>query len=67
MQILRSRKELDRLLEEIREKNLQIGLIPTIGSIHEDNLSLSNTCNKSRLFIAIYIGEVRMIDNFILY
>ena len=67
MQILRSRKELDRLLEEIREKNLQIGLIPTMGSIHEGHLSLSSTCNKFRLFIAIYMGEVRVIDNFILY
>ena len=34
MQILRSKKELDCLLEEIREKNLEIGLIPTMGSIH---------------------------------
>ena len=67
MQILRSRKELGHLLEKIREKNLQIGLISTMGSIHEDNLSLSSMCNKSRLFIAIYIGEVRVIDNFILY
>ena len=67
MQILRSRKELDRLLEEIREKNLQICLIPTMGSINEGHLSLSSTCDKSRLFIVIYIGEVRMIDNFILY
>ena len=67
MQILRNRKELDHLLNEIREKNLQIGLIPTMGSIHEDNLSLSSMCNKFRLFIAIYIGEVRVINNFILY
>ena len=34
---------------------------------NEKNLSISNTCNKSRLFIAIYIGKVRVIDNFILY
>ena len=33
----------------------------------EENLSFSNTCNKSRLFIAIYVGDVRVIDNFILY
>ena len=38
MQILRSRKELDRLLEEIREKNLHIGLIATMGSIHEGHM-----------------------------
>ena len=34
---------------------------------YEENLSFSNTCNKSRLFIAMYLGDVRVIDNFILY
>ena len=34
---------------------------------NEENLSFSNTCNKSRLFIALYVGDVRVIDNFILY
>ena len=67
MQILRSRKELGHLLNEIREKNLEIGLIPTMSSIHEGHLLLSSTFNKSRLFISIYIGQVRAIDNFILY
>ena len=33
----------------------------------EENLSFSKTCNKSRLFIATYVGDVRVIDNFILY
>ena len=72
MQILRNRKELDHLLARIRKKDLQIGLIPTMGGIHEGHLSLvkistSNTCDKSRLFIAVYVGDVRVIDNFILY
>ena len=34
---------------------------------YEENLSFSNTCNKSRLFIAMYVGDVRVLDNFILY
>ena len=60
MQILRNRKELDHLLARIRKKGLQIGLIPTMGAF-------SITGNKSRLFIAMYVGDVRVIDNFILY
>ena len=28
---------------------------------YEENLSFSNTCNKSRLFIAMYVGNVRVI------
>ena len=48
MQILRDRKELDHLLARIRKKNLQIGLIPTMGGIHEGHLSLvkKSTQNK---------------------
>ena len=34
---------------------------------NEESLSLSNTINQSRLFIALYIGSIRVIDNFILY
>ena len=34
---------------------------------NEENLSFSNTCNNSRLIIATYVGDVRVIDNFILY
>ncbi len=35
--------------------------------IAAENLLFSNTCNNSRLFIAMYVGEIRVIDNFILY
>ena len=59
MQILRSRKELGRLLEEIREKNLQIGLIPTMGSIHEGHLSLVKKSIQHKIFslVTIYIPK----------
>ena len=46
MQILRNRKELDHLLARIRKKDLQIGLIPTMGSIHAGHLSLAKKINS---------------------
>ena len=61
MQILRNRKELDHLLNEIREKNLQIGLIPTMGSIHEGHLSLLSKSNHNKFFslATIYINPTQ--------
>ena len=34
---------------------------------NENNLDLTNVSSESRLFIALYIGEIRIIDNFKLY
>ena len=64
MQILRNRKELDHLLAQIREKDLQIGLIPTMGSIHEGHLSLVRKSNNHNLFslVTIYINPTQFND-----
>ena len=64
MQILRNRKELELLLIQIREKNLQIGLIPTMGSIHEGHLSLVRKSNNHKLFslVTIYINPTQFND-----
>ena len=61
MQILRSRKELNHLLNEIREKNLEIGLIPTMGSIHEGHLSLVRQSIQHKVFslVTIYINPTQ--------
>ena len=61
MQILRNRKELELLLIQIREKNLQIGLIPTMGSIHEGHLSLVKNSTQKKLFslVTIYINPTQ--------
>ena len=55
----------DQLKEELFNKN--IDKIDYIEIRDEDNLELTNEKNKSRLFIAFYIGNIRIIDNFILY
>ncbi len=64
MQILRNRKELELLLIQIREKNLQIGLIPTMGSIHEGHLSLVIKSTQNKLFslATIYINPTQFND-----
>jgi pantoate--beta-alanine ligase len=64
MQILRNRKELDHLLARIRKKDLQIGLIPTMGSIHEGHLSLvkKSTQNKFFSLATIYINPTQFND-----
>ena len=64
MQILRNRKELDHILAQIREKNLQIGLIPTMGSIHEGHLALVKKSAQNKLFslVTIYINPTQFND-----
>ncbi len=65
MQILRDRKELDHLLARIRKKDLQIGLIPTMGSIHEGHLSLVKKSTQNKLFSlsTIYINPTQFNDS----
>ena len=48
-------------------QNIGVKKIDYIEIRKEDNLLLSNTCNQSRLFIAFLIGNIRVVDNFVLY
>ena len=44
-----------------------INKIDYIEIRNENNLEITDVCSKARLFIALYIGEIRIIDNFKLY
>jgi len=56
---------LDNFKKQILENS--INKIDYIEIRNENNLEITNVSYESRLFIALYIGEIRIIDNFKLY
>ena len=56
---------LDNFKKQILENS--INKIDYIEIRNENNLEITNVSSESRLFIALYIGEIRIIDNFKLY
>ena len=56
---------LDNFKKQILENS--INKIDYIEIRNENNLDITNISSESRLFIALYIGEIRIIDNFKLY
>ena len=56
---------LDNFKKQILENS--INKIDYIEIRNENNLDITNVSSESRLFIALYIGEIRIIDNFKIY
>ena len=56
---------LDNFKKQILENS--INKIDYIDIRNENNLEITDVSYESRLFIALYIGEIRIIDNFKLY
>ena len=56
-------------LENFKKQILEnsINKIDYIEIRNENNLEITDVSSKARLFIALYIGEIRIIDNFKLY
>jgi len=61
MEIIRNRKDLNTLLRAKRREKLKIGLIPTMGSIHQGHISLVKNSKKKGLFsiVTIYINPTQ--------
>ena len=61
MEIIRNRKDLNTLLRAKRSERLKIGLIPTMGSIHQGHISLVENSKKRGLFsvVTIYINPTQ--------
>lgn len=60
-----NQKILDNIQDEL--KNFGISKIDYCEVRDDNDLSLSMTKKRSRLFVAFYINTIRVIDNFILY
>jgi len=58
-----------KILENIKKELQSIGIskIDYCEVREEKNLEISNTNLDSRLFVAFYLNEIRIIDNFVLY
>ena len=58
-----------KILENIKKELQSIGIskIDYCEVREEKNLEISNTNVDSRLFVAFYVNEIRIIDNFVLY
>ena len=56
---------LDQLKIEFLQNN--INKIDYLEIRNENNLEITKNYSKARLFIALYIGDIRIIDNFKLY
>jgi pantoate--beta-alanine ligase len=61
MKIFRNKIELDNHLGEIRKKGQEIGLIPTMGSIHKGHKSLVEKCIEANFFslATIYVNPTQ--------
>ena len=59
---------LDRIAAEVKELvALNINKVDYIEIRSEDNLEIAKDYVKARIFIALYIDDIRVIDNFKLY
>ena len=64
MKILDNKTELLAFLKNIKKKDTKVGLIPTMGSIHDGHLSLIKTCQRLGYFslVTIFVNPTQFND-----
>ena len=74
-------KKTNQFVEKLKQKNLEVNFdefkkellkininkIDYLEIRNENNLEITNNYNNARLFVAVFIGGIRIIDNFKLY
>ena len=74
-------KKINQFIEKLKQKNLEanfdefkkellkinINKIDYLEIRNENNLEITDNYNNARLFVAVFIGSIRIIDNFKLY
>ena len=62
-------KNFEANFDELKKELLKINInkIDYLEIRNENNLEITNNYNNARLFIAVFIGQIRIIDNFKLY
>ena len=65
MQIVRNKVDLKNTLKSSKKKRKKIGLVPTMGSLHEGHLSLIKTALKScnEVWVTIFINPTQFNDS----
>ena len=64
MKIIEKKRDLQAILAKIRDQHQKIGLIPTMGSIHEGHLSLVKKSNNLNFYslVTIFINPTQFND-----
>ena len=55
MEIVKDPASLSLILNEVREKNLSVGFVPTMGSLHSGHYSLIETAKNDSDFCVVSI------------